>query len=321
MISETVEDALDDWEPGLEQRDSYPVLGIAIGLAVVTLVAVMLYFVAPVDASLNQIATYGIATGIALAVWATACWLTLRHAGWVWMAAALAILLATAGGAARVLIGEATAMVRLDVTTMQRVRVNIAGDPVILAGDPYKGPLTRLHLSYINQVLAERKRRDAALKTLLDEDRVPDPDRATIAADCEKYTRAKAELALSDQRVAGLAATFRQGIGERIGDATLRRETLGLFDTGYGKTRADLDEMRRLRSIDYDETAALCGVVVRHGGRPMRGLATPLSAAEQSDVLRRQWILRDAREKQRVLKGDTINRINARLELGGDTRF
>lgn len=314
----------EDWDDALDRPDSYPQLAVAAGIGIVAMIGFLAAHLVPFD-PLTIIPPVAIGAVLLVGiVWGIGWLLTLRHAGLVWQAGALVVFLVTAGAAFFFWSSATTAAAKIDVERLRQLRVDIAGEPQ-LPGDRSPGPLSRLGLAYVHDVMAERLRRDVKFAREIRIEGMTDPNtliaKPELLTDCGRFTRGKAQLDASDRSVAVRAAQFRQALADAIGDATVRATALASFDKAWSASRTEIAEMSGLRKAQLDQLVGMCALLARRHWRSQFYAFAFSSGSDAAEFNRLAPPLNDTMRKQNARRGDTINRINTRLEIAGDTRF
>lgn len=258
------DEEVDEWAYELTRKDSFPLAATLAGSVIILLVAILTagqmrhqnLFVTPL----------GIGTIVALAVWAAAFLITLRHAEIGWKIGSFVAMLVVGLSAGLIVIGARINAIRDDLRAVSEVKVN----PSFGIEEPEggaRGPISKTTFAYLkNQADAAMKHR-AAIQALGYDAMASSyalrqnpgllthcDQRATVTPMIEAYyagRRAAFEKFRADMATIDIDETFRKGLIAGNKEAGKR------FDTLLDRTAAN-------EHGQIGELVAMCQILAHH---------------------------------------------------------
>ncbi|MDH7975299.1 hypothetical protein QH494_24195 [Sphingomonas sp. AR_OL41] len=259
-----VDEEVDEWAYELTRKDSFPLAATIAGSVVILIAAILTsgqvrhhdLFAAPL----------GIGTVIALAVWAIAFLITLRHAALGWKIGSFVAMLLVGLSAGLIVIGARINAIRDDLRAVAEVKVN----PTFGVEEPEggaRGPISKATFAYLKGVADASMKHRAAIRAL-GYDAMASPvalrqnpallahcdQRATVTPMIEAYyagRRAAFERFRADIAAIDLDETFRKGMIAGNKEAGQR------FDKLLERNAAN-------EHGQVGELVAMCQVLARH---------------------------------------------------------
>ncbi len=258
------DEEIDEWAYELTRKDSFPLAATIAGSVVILLVAILTgnqvrhhnLFVTPL----------GIGTIVALAVWAAAFLITLRHAEIGWKIGSFVAMLVVGLSAGLIVIGARINAIRDDLRAVAEVKIN----PTFGVEEPRggaRGPISKATFAYLKSQADASMKHRAAIQAL-GYDAMTSPytlrqnprllthcdQRATVTPMIEAYyagRRVAFEKFRADIAAIDIDEIFRKGLIAGNKEAGKR------FDTLLQRTAAN-------EHGQIGELVAMCQILVRH---------------------------------------------------------
>jgi hypothetical protein len=301
MTAGSWEDQLTDWEDDLDRPDGHPLVAMGLGVAVIIALSLVAYAAIPVDVMRYLAATLGVATLLAAAVWG-ACWfLTARFAAAVWQFVLGAVFWLTALVMVAFAIGGNAVSLRMDIATMQRIRLDRHGDPAVPRGSA-AGPVTKRTMAFYREFLAQDHIRNV-LYLKLGTDRFTQTwavmNEPSLLTDCERFPRAAPQLAAINAKIVAAIGRFRGDVGTLVTEQALQKQVLVWVDQAFPTSGPRYDTQVAMAREQLDLAARMCGVLGRHHWRQENNGFGFTSDADyrEYDALAARWdtVVRDLR--------------------------
>ena len=269
MTAGSWEDQLTDWEDDLDRPDGHPLVALALGVAVIIALSLVAYATIPVDVMRHLAAALGVATLLAAAVWSVCWFLTLRFAAAIWQFAVGAMLWLTALVMVAFAIGGNAASLRMDIATMQRIRLDRHGEPAVPRGSA-AGPVTKRTMAFYREFLAQDHIRNV-LYLRLGTDRFTQTwavtNEPSLLTDCARFPRAGAQLSAINTKIAAATGRFRADLVALIAEQALQKQVLAWVDQAFPTSGPRYDARIAMAREQLDLAAKMCGVLGRHHWR------------------------------------------------------
>jgi hypothetical protein len=264
------DDGVDDWEGELDRPDGHPLIATALGAVVIIMVSLFAWGLIAVDVSFHVPATLIVAIILALLVWGTAWYLTIRFAAPVWLFASGAIFAVVALAMAGLTIGGAMVATQVDIATMQRIGVDSAGLPSLPRGTR-TGPITRRTMRFYREVVDEDRARNL-FYSKLGIDKINQAWALTanpaLLEDCERFRRSQPELDAINNRILAMSKSFRAELATMIIDKKLLKGVLTGLDVNFSVGGPRRAAQVRLVHEQLDLASKMCTILARKHWRP-----------------------------------------------------